>query len=148
MRHVLLLDAGPISQRKGRAYWSKSVAFQDVPVFGAITGPKFTRALRHWTEHHPIRTATIANQARQTGIHYQPASVLRVTRTPTNLLQIQSTTQPLPHKRSDVPGVSRGEAPGRAEGSKHVQAPLVVQGSAASPGGSGQSPVKTFLTKT
>src|SRR5688500_18603456 len=83
MRHVLLLDAAPISQRKGRAYWSKSVAFQDVPVFGAITGPKFTQALREWTGNHPVHTVTIANRTRQTGIEYQAAYVLRVTRTST-----------------------------------------------------------------
>jgi thioredoxin reductase len=98
MRHVLLLDAGPISQRKGRAYWSKSVAFQDVPVFGAITGPKFTQALRDWTALHPVRTVTIAGQQRPAGIHYQPAFVQRATRTPEGLFSIQAATGPLGSK--------------------------------------------------
>src|SRR5687768_1524748 len=102
MRHVLLLDAAPISQRKGRAYWSKSVAFQDVPVFGAITGPKFTQALREWTGHHPVRTVTIANRERLTGIEYRAGYVLRVRRSgesgdvPQGLLEIEASTAPLP----------------------------------------------------
>ena len=95
MRYVLLLDAGPISQNKGRAYWSKSVAFQDVPVFGAVTGPKFVQALREWIGNHPVRAVTIAGQQRQTGIQYQAGYVLRVTRTPTDLLSIEAATEPL-----------------------------------------------------
>ena len=95
MRHVLLLDAAPISQRKGRAYWSKSVAFQDVPVFGAITGPRFVQALREWAEQHPVRTITIGGRQRETGIQYQPAFVRRVTRTPEGPLRIEAATTPL-----------------------------------------------------
>ena len=95
MRHVLLLDAAPISHRKGRAFWSKSVAFQDVPVFGAITGPKFTHALREWTAHHPVRTITLAGRQRQTGIRYQPAYVLRVRRAAQGFLSVEATTAPL-----------------------------------------------------
>src|SRR5919202_2776364 len=56
MRHVLVLDAAPISQRKGRAYWSKSVHLQDAPVFPSITGPRFARALHHWMNAQEIRT--------------------------------------------------------------------------------------------
>ena len=51
MRHVLVLDAAPVSQRTGRAYWSKSVELQDAPVFPGITGPRFSRALREWMDH-------------------------------------------------------------------------------------------------
>lgn len=96
MRHVLILDAGPISQRKGRAYWSKSVAFQDVPVFGGITGPKFVHALRDWLHVHPERTVTIAGRVRPTGIRYQPAVVLRVTRAADAPFRIEVSTMPLP----------------------------------------------------
>ena len=95
MRHVLLLDAAPISQRKGRAYWSKSVAFEDVPVFGAITGPKFIQALRDWTAYHPVRTITLAGQSRSAGIRYQPAYVRRVIRTPDGPLAIEAATEPI-----------------------------------------------------
>jgi len=100
MRHVLLLDAGPISQKKGRAYWSKSVAFEDVPVFGAITGPKFVHALRDWTAQHPVRTVTIGNTTRHTGINYQPAYVQRVSRTPDGPLTIEATTEPITTKHT------------------------------------------------
>jgi thioredoxin reductase len=98
MRHVLILDAGPVSQRKGRAYWSKSVEFQDVPVFGGITGPKFVHALHDWLAVHPERTVILAGGRRPTGIRYQAAYVLRVTRAPDSHFAIEASTTPLPFK--------------------------------------------------
>ncbi|HXI18063.1 MAG TPA: NAD(P)/FAD-dependent oxidoreductase, partial [Chloroflexota bacterium] len=110
MRHVLLLDAGPISQRKGRAYWSKSVQFQDVPVFGGITGPKFIQALREWVTAQPERTVSVSGRSRQTGIRYQPAYVLRVRKTvpqegeraPSGyLFEIEASLETLPRNSTD-----------------------------------------------
>ncbi len=46
-RRVLVLDAGAVSQRKGRAYWAKSVPIEDAPGFGPITGPKLRQHLHH-----------------------------------------------------------------------------------------------------
>ncbi|MGH2351242.1 MAG: NAD(P)/FAD-dependent oxidoreductase [Chloroflexota bacterium] len=80
MRHVLVLDAGPISQRKGRAYWSKSVEIQDAPVFPGITGPRFIRALHHWMDAQPVRPVTIAGHRRLAGIERRPGFVRRVRR--------------------------------------------------------------------
>jgi len=68
MRHVLVLDAGPITQRKGRAYWSKSVELQDAPVFPGITGPRFVRALREWMDAQPVRRIAIGGRERSVGI--------------------------------------------------------------------------------
>ena len=49
MRHVLVLDAGAVSNRRGRAYWSKSVAIAALPVFpGGVTGPNLDKALKAW----------------------------------------------------------------------------------------------------
>jgi thioredoxin reductase len=107
MRHVLLLDAGPISQRKGRAYWSKSVEFQDAPVFGAITGPKFVQALREWVNTFPEHEVEIGGRERPTGIRYQPAVVQRVTRAEAgegerapagHLFELEASTSSLPRK--------------------------------------------------
>jgi choline dehydrogenase-like flavoprotein len=105
MRHVLVLDAGPLSQRKGRAYWSKSVEMQDAPVFAGVTGPKLMRALRQWLAAQPVRRVTIAGRERAAGIEYQPAFVLRVRRTAAApgepapagfLFEIECATEPLP----------------------------------------------------
>jgi len=68
MRHVLVLDAAPITQRKGRAYWSKSVELQDAPVFPGITGPRFVRALREWMDAQPVRRVAIGGRERAVGI--------------------------------------------------------------------------------
>ncbi len=46
-RRVLVLDAGAVSQRKGRAYWAKSVAIEDAPGLAPITGPKLRAHLHH-----------------------------------------------------------------------------------------------------
>ena len=56
MRHVLLLDAGLVSRRRGRAYWSKTVKIEDAPVFpGGVTGPQLIKALREWVAGFPVR---------------------------------------------------------------------------------------------
>ncbi|MBM3213299.1 NAD(P)/FAD-dependent oxidoreductase [Candidatus Poribacteria bacterium] len=68
MRHVLVLDAGEVSNRKGRAYWSKSVEFEDVPVFAGITGPKLLKALREWMRSRPVKDIEIAGEVRKAGI--------------------------------------------------------------------------------
>lgn len=80
MRHVLVLDAGPISQRKGRAYWSKSVEIEDVPVFAGITGPNLIKALREWMASRPVREITIAGETRLTGIEVKPGMVMKLNR--------------------------------------------------------------------
>lgn len=80
MRHVLVLDAGPVSQRKGRAYWSKSVEFLDAPVFPAILGSKFARALQEWMGAQPVTTVSIAGRQRTAGIEIRAGMVLRVRR--------------------------------------------------------------------
>ena len=82
MRHVLVLDAGPVSQRRGRAFWSKSVEMLDAPVFPAVTGPSFVRALRAWTRAQPVRQVSIAGRARPVGIDRRGGVVLRVQRDP------------------------------------------------------------------
>ncbi len=46
-RRVLVLDAGAVSQRKGRAYWAKSVPIEDAPGLDPITGPKLRQHLHH-----------------------------------------------------------------------------------------------------
>jgi len=80
MRHVLILDAGEVSQRKGRAYWSKTVEIQDAPVFAGVTGPQFIKALREWIAAHPVREITIAGERRLTGIEYRGGMVLELHR--------------------------------------------------------------------
>lgn len=81
MRHVLLLDAGQVSRRKGRAYWSKSVEIQDAPVFPGVTGPNLIKALREWTASFPVRPLTPASD-RLTGIEYKGGVLLNLIRTP------------------------------------------------------------------
>ncbi len=80
MRHVLVLDAGRISRREGRAYWSKTVEFEDVPVFKGITGPKFKKSLREWMEARPVQDVVIAGESRKFGIDIQSAVLLNLTR--------------------------------------------------------------------
>ena len=105
MRHVLVLDAAPISQRKGRAYWSKSVHLQDAPVFPSITGPRFARALHHWMNAQEIRSVTIGGRPRTVGIDRQPGVVIRVRRVPPpdgehapagHVFEIEASSRPLP----------------------------------------------------
>lgn len=80
MRHVLVIDAGPVSQRKGRAYWSKSVEIEDAPVFPGITGPKLIKALHDWMGSRPVTEVTIAGERRLTGIDVKPGMVLQLNR--------------------------------------------------------------------
>lgn len=80
MRHVLVIDASPISQRKGRAYWSKSVEIQDAPVFPGITGPQLKKALNEWLASQPVREVTIAGERRLAGIEVKPGVVLELKR--------------------------------------------------------------------
>lgn len=80
MRHVLVIDAGEVSQRKGRAYWSKSVEIEDAPVFTGVTGPKFMKALREWLESRPVREVTIAGERRLTGIEIRGGMVMELVR--------------------------------------------------------------------
>jgi thioredoxin reductase len=68
MRSVLVVEAGGVSQRKGRAFWSKSVDFLDAPVFPGITGPKLSQALSAWTAAQPGQIVSIAGTARHSGI--------------------------------------------------------------------------------
>src|SRR6476619_7309181 len=82
MRHVLVLDAAPISQSKGRAYWSKNVEIQDAPVFTGVTGPRFAQALHHWLAGHPVRSITIGGRERTVGVERLPGVVLRLTKVP------------------------------------------------------------------
>ncbi|HEX2325763.1 MAG TPA: NAD(P)/FAD-dependent oxidoreductase [Chloroflexota bacterium] len=104
MRHVLVLDAAPISQRKGRAYWSKSVEIQDAPVFPGIAGPRFARALQEWMDYQPVRPVTIGGRRRLAGIERRPGLVVRLTRAPSgegerapagHLFQLQASVGPL-----------------------------------------------------
>ena len=60
--HVLVLDAGPISHLKGRAFWSKSVQIEDAPVFQGVIGSHFMRALREWMASRPVREVTIGGR--------------------------------------------------------------------------------------
>ena len=82
MRSVLVVEAGGVSQRKGRAFWNKSVDFLDVPVFPGITGPKLSQALSAWMGAQPGQIVTIAGTARHSGIWRRAGMVLRVTRVP------------------------------------------------------------------
>ncbi len=80
MRHVLVLDAGRISRREGRAYWSKSVEFEDVPVFAGITGPHFKKVLREWMDARPVQDVVIAGEERKYGVDVQSAVLLKLER--------------------------------------------------------------------
>ena len=109
MRHVLVLHAGPVSQRKGRAYWSKSVEIMDAPVFTGITGPKFMQALREWMAGQPVRTMTIAGRERLAGIDVQAGMVVRASRSAPQagehapagqLFELEVSTAPLRQDRA------------------------------------------------
>ncbi|MBM4437616.1 MAG: NAD(P)/FAD-dependent oxidoreductase [Actinobacteria bacterium] len=80
MRHVALLDASRVSRSRGRAYWSKSVAIEDAPVFPAATGPEFMRALRRWVRAQPETPIRIAGASRWTGIRVIDAFAVRLRR--------------------------------------------------------------------
>ena len=105
MRHVLVLDAAPISQSKGRAYWSKSVPIMDAPVFTGITGPRFAQALHHWLNAQPVEQVTIGGRKRLAGIERRPGMVLRLRTTPAggeaapagHLFEVETSVHPLRH---------------------------------------------------
>lgn len=80
MRHVIVFDAGAVSQRKGRSYWSKSVEFQDAPVFAGITGPKFVRELHDWLRAYPVSVQPSGRGAGPVGIELHPGLVMDVQR--------------------------------------------------------------------
>ena len=75
MRHVVLIDGGSVSLRRGRHFWTKSVDIVDAPVFQAITGPALRRALLQWLTAQPVRTVQLGDNARRVGIHRLPAYV-------------------------------------------------------------------------
>ena len=117
MRSVLVLEAGPVSQRKGRAFWSKSVEFLDVPTFRAITGPKLAVALREWMAAQPGHVTSIGGTPRHVGIWRRAGMVLRVTRVPAPecepapagfLYEIRASTRPL--KAGEPPKIERFRA--------------------------------------
>ncbi len=73
-RRVLVLDAGAVSQRKGRAYWAKSVEIEDAPGLGPITGPKLRSHLQG------LLRSRAADDPREPHIAMRGAFVLRVRR--------------------------------------------------------------------
>lgn len=100
MRHVLVLTAEKVSQRKGRAYWSKSVMLEDVPVFEGITGPKFVAALGDWMASRPVREIIIGGQKRKAGIEVRDGVVLRATRS-ADLIDLEVSVAPLKEGRPE-----------------------------------------------
>jgi thioredoxin reductase len=94
MRHVLVLDGGRVSNRKGRAFWSKSVEFEDVPVFGGITGPRFMRELRRWMEGRPVQEVVIGGERRRTGIEIRGGLVRQLKRDG-DILLLEVSTSPV-----------------------------------------------------
>jgi len=94
MRHVLVLDAGEVSNRKGRAYWSKTVEFEDVPVFPGITGPQFIKALHDWIAHHPVREVVLAGERRKVGIEKVGGLLMQLKRDG-DLFLLETSTSPL-----------------------------------------------------
>jgi thioredoxin reductase (NADPH) len=95
MRHVLLLNAGLIRSRKGRAFWSKSVEIEDVPVFPGVTGPALRKELDGWIDAHPITEFTIAGEKRKSGIVHQAGVVLKVTRKDDGTFELETSTAAL-----------------------------------------------------
>lgn len=94
MRHVLVLDAGQVSQRKGRAYWSKSVAIEDAPVFDGITGPRFVAALHDWLRSRPVRPFRLRGEERLAGIDLRGGYVLGLERDEEGFV-LKTSTRPL-----------------------------------------------------
>lgn len=95
MRSVLVLDAGQVSQSKGRAYWSKSVEIEDAPVFSGITGPKFMRALREWMQSRPMQEIVIGGRRRLSGIELVGGRVLALQRAGDDLFHLETSVTPL-----------------------------------------------------
>lgn len=100
MRHVLLVDAGQVSRRRGRAYWSKSVKIQDAPVFPGVTGPNFAKALREWAASFPVQPFTFSGEERLTGIEVLGGVLLSLTRTQSSTFELTVSIGP---KRDDEP---------------------------------------------
>jgi len=101
MRHVLVIDAGGVSQRKGRAYWSKSVEIEDAPVFTGVTGPKFMKALKDWMASRPVREILIGGERRKTGIEVRGGVVLSLERQD-DLIALNTSVEPLREGRELV----------------------------------------------
>ena len=78
MRHILVIDAGPISHREGRAFWSKTVEFEDVPVFKGIKGPAFKKTLTQWMEDRPVQEVEIGGETRLCGIDLRGGVVVQL----------------------------------------------------------------------
>lgn len=103
MRHVLVLDAGAVSNRKGRAYWSKSVPLEDVPGIPAITGPKLDRALKAWLAGREIRPYALSGDARLAGVDVQPGLALALERHG-DLFELAASVETL---KKDAPPATR-----------------------------------------
>lgn len=87
-RDVLVLDAGEVSQRKGRAYWTKSVAIEDIPFLAPITGPR----LRAQVQERLRSLAPKGGDSR--GVTLRGAYVLHVARAAEGFA-IDASTEPL-----------------------------------------------------
>jgi thioredoxin reductase len=131
MRSVLVLDAGPVSQKKGRAYWSKAVDLEDVPVFEGITGPHFIRRLHKWMASRPIREIRIAGQTRKTGIHRQGGMVLRLTRREDGVFDLETSVAPISEGTPLNIGHSYGRTVVIASGFEDVWPDIEIDRSAA-----------------
>ena len=95
MRHALILDSGPISKKKGRAYWSKSVRFEDVPIFEGLTGPQLIKRLHEWVAERPVKGVTIAGESRKVGIDYRGGMVLKLSRNEDGPFDLETSVTPL-----------------------------------------------------
>jgi thioredoxin reductase len=95
MHSVLLLNAGLFSSRRGRAFWSKSVELEDVPVSPGVTGPALRKQLDAWIEAYPIVDITIAGEERKAGILHQGGVVLNVVRTDDGHFDVETSTAAL-----------------------------------------------------
>ena len=95
MRHVLLLDAGKVSRRRGRAYWSKTVKIEDAPVFPGVTGIEFAKALQGWAAVQPERTVQRAGEERMVGIRRADGFALDLERLDDGTFELTYATEPL-----------------------------------------------------
>ena len=94
MRHVLVLDAGAVSNRRGRAYWSKSVPIEDAPALLPVIGPKLDRALKEWLISRPVREMTVSGETRKVGIDLQGGMALALEKKK-GLFEITASVKPL-----------------------------------------------------
>jgi thioredoxin reductase len=95
MRHVLVLAGGMVSQRKGRAYWSKGVMLEDVPVFEGITGPQLGKRLQGWVTSRPVREIRISGRQRKAGIRLLGGMVLQLSRREDGVFDLKISVKPL-----------------------------------------------------